>query len=161
MTTSIDVYAQTNPAFLGIILHQFVIGYQKGSAEYPDYPLMFLPCPITLSRKLARTMAGTNASTGLAKWYLRSPEVQIGLAEEVRCSVGFTRRAIEYDLLSSVLDVQNATFLPMDNPFRKKLSDPVGGSIEDRPFTVANRLGQWCGQINSTERIFALLGLRP
>ena len=161
MTTSIDVYAQTNPAFLGIILHQFVIGYKKASAEYPDYPLMFLPCPIALSKKLARTMDGTNASTGLAKWYLRSPDVQICLAEEVRCSLGFTRRAIEYDLLSSVLDVQDATFLPMDDPFKKKPSDPVGTSIEDRPFTVANRVGQWCGQINSTERIFALLGLRP
>ncbi len=55
MTKSIDVYAQTNPAFLGIVLHQFVIGYKKASAEYPDYPLMFLPCPIALSKSwLAR-----------------------------------------------------------------------------------------------------------
>lgn len=161
MTMSVDVYSQTNPAFLGIVVYQFVIGYEKASGAFPDYPLLFLPCPITLSKGLARTMNGTNATTGLAKWYLQNPEVQIGLASTVKQSVRFSRNAIQFDLLSNVLEVQGSTFAPVDNAFKKKPQDKAGTDIEYRPFTAANRLGQWCGQIQSTKHIFSLLGLRP
>lgn len=161
MTTSVDVYSQTNPAFLGIIVYQFVIGYEKASGEFPDYPLLFLPCPITLSKGLARTMNGTNVTTGLAKWYLQNPEVQINLANEVKQSVSFSRSAVQFDLLSKVLEIHGSAFAPVDKAFKKKPQDQNGNAIENRPFTAANRLGQWCGQIQSTKHIFALLGLRP
>jgi hypothetical protein len=161
MTTSIDVYSQTNPAFLGIVLYQFVLGYEKASDDYPDYPLLFLPCPIVVSKRLARTMNGTNASTGLAKWYLQSPEVQITLADEVLHTVRFTRRAIQFDLLSKVLEIHDSAIVPVEGAFKKKPMDIANTTIENRPFAAANRFGQWCGQIHSTKRIFALLGLRP
>lgn len=161
MTTSVDVYSQTNPAFLGVILHEFVLGYHKAGEEFPDYALMYLPCPIAASKRLSRTMNGTNATTGLAKWYLQSSEAQINLADEVRCAVQFSRSALQYALLSDVLVIRGSSILPVDGAFKKKPKDPRGNSIENRPFTIANRFGQWCGQINSTERIFALLGLRP
>lgn len=161
MTTSVDVYSQTNPAFLGIILYQFVIGYKKSSGELPDYSLLFLPCPIILSKGLARTMNGTNATTGLAKWYLQNSDVQINLVNEVKHSVRFSRNAIQFALLSQVLEIRGSTFAPVDNAFKKKPQDPANTTIENRPFAAANRLGQWCGQIQSTKQIFALLGLRP
>ena len=161
MTTSVDVYYQTNPAFLGVVLHEFAVGYQKAAKEYPSYVLMFLPCPIAVSKNMARTLNGTNATTGLAKWYLQSPEVQVSLANEVRHSVRFTRRAIQYVLSSNVLELQDTIFVPVDGAFKKKPKDPTGTTIENRPFTAAHRFGQWCGQVNSAERIFSLLGLRP
>ncbi|MEP3480726.1 MAG: three component ABC system middle component [Fuerstiella sp.] len=161
MTTSVDVYSQTNPAFLGVVLHEFALGYHKASDKYPSYVLMYLPCPIAVSKKLARTMEGTNATTGLAKWYLKSPELQINVVNEVRRSVTFTRRALQYALLSNVFEMRDSTLVPLDGAFKKKPKDPTGRRIEDRPYTAANRLGQWCGQVDSAERIFALLGLRP
>lgn len=161
MTTSVDVYSQTNPAFLGIVVYQFAVGYQKASGSFPDYPLLFLPCPVTLSKGLARTMNGTNATTGLAKWYLQNPEVQISLAGEVRQSVRFSRDAIQFGLLSKVLEVHGSSFAPVENSFKKRPRDQADSLIENRPFTAANRLGQWCGQVHSTKHIFSLLGIRP
>jgi Family of unknown function (DUF6521) len=161
MTTSVDVYSQTNPAFLGIVLHEFVVGYHKAANEFPNYVLLYLPCPIAVSKRLARTMESTNASTGLAKWYLQNPEVQINIADEVRRSVRFSRIALQFVLQSGVLEVRGSTLVPLEGAFKKKPRDPIGNTMENRPFTASNRFGQWCGQINSAERIFALLGLRP
>ena len=41
MTTSVDVYSQTNPAFLGVVLHEFAVGYQKAAEEYRDGSVYF------------------------------------------------------------------------------------------------------------------------
>ena len=161
MTTSVDVYSQTNPAFLGVVLHEFAVGYYTAAANYPSYVIMYLPCPIAVSKKFARTMNGTNVNTGLAKWYLRNPELQISMADEVRHSVRFTRHALQYALHSKVLELSDSNVVPLDGAFKKKPKDPPGSALEGRPFTAARRLGLWCGQLDSTERVFALLGLRP
>jgi hypothetical protein len=41
------------------------------------------------------------------------------------------------------------------------LKDPPGADVAQKPFTVANRFGRWCGTLASTATVFTCLGIRP
>lgn len=162
MTSSIDVYAATNPAFLGIVICQFVVGYTKKAARGPEYSLLFLPAAIAASSTLSQTFNGTNAKTGIANWYLSNPIVQTNLIVELQHAIEYSRSAIMFAMQSeSLLASENGRIRMDASAFAKKVVEATNKKMEERPFATAERFGQWCGQIDSARSIFALLGVRP
>ena len=54
--TSLDTFANTNPAFCACVLRAFVEGYLKSNPEGVPLPNVVLPLPIVLSRGTRRDL---------------------------------------------------------------------------------------------------------
>src|SRR5262249_10086726 len=102
---SLDVLANTNPAFCSLVLRSFVEGYMRGEAEGLPLPHILLPLPIILSTDLTGFFAGTNTGTGLLTWIGRYPQVTIDLRERVQASALFSREALLFGITQRILDV--------------------------------------------------------
>jgi hypothetical protein len=105
--TSLDTFANTNPAFCALVLRAFVEGFLQGDGEGVPLPHVVLPLPIVLSADLAATFAGTNATTGLLTWVGRHPHVTLELRERVTTSACFSREALLFGVTRRVLGVND------------------------------------------------------
>lgn len=156
MSTAVDLYASTNPAFGSALMWSFVAGVGE-AGQAPELPLLFLPLPILLS-SLRDTMAHTNRRTGFHAWLARHPEVRVGLAERVERMQPITRRAILYGARIEIITAgQDGRFRTSD-ALRDAALSRTGPAV--RPlFPLARRLGAWIGEVGGTRDVFYALGL--
>ncbi len=159
---SIDIYAATNPALCSIILWSFGSGYTNVNSKGVDYPLLFLPIPIVLSKSLVQTFEQTNVSTGFLNWVTRRPEITINLSEKLEKTTQYTRSALLFGFQHQLFTItaQGRLFLSNDfslSPYRQRsLSKDIRQAI-----SLSQRLGTWLGNLDSTPNIFYNLGLTP
>jgi hypothetical protein len=163
--SAIDVYAQTNSAFASLVLHRFVAEFSSspcGSDEKKIciYPLLFLPLALTFAKERRATFDHTNKTTGFFDWVERSPEVRVGLGEEIRASVPHTKCAATFALGHGLLRSDawhfwsNAKTGWRTPPWRAKAD-------ERRRILVCSRLlGVWCSRIEP-RALFQTLGILP
>lgn len=162
MTLSLDVIANSNPAICALTLYVFGREFTNVAGTPPDVLLGFLPVPIALSTQLARTFEGTNRSTGLLTWRARNPEVILDLPLMLREAVPLSRRAFIFGMRHGILSLtHNGTFTVNPAKLQSEPKDWPAASLADRPFTIAKRLGAWCGKLNSTPLTFTTLGIQP
>ncbi len=157
--TSLDTFANTNPAFCSLILRAFVEGYIESDAEGVPLALVVLPLPIVLSAEITATFAGTNVNTGLLTWISRHPYVTIGLRDRVTSSAMFSREALLFGLTQRVLNINDRGFIVLEVAgLKKKVRFPT---TEDRGRSVslARKFGTWIADVRSTETVYACLGL--
>jgi hypothetical protein len=76
-----DIYAETNPAWVGYVLVAFLRGFVEAEPAGAELPLAYLGLPICLSGDLATTFEGSNKKTGLREWLERSPQIQLDLGQ--------------------------------------------------------------------------------
>lgn len=158
MTTTVDVPVLSRPN-LRVGVYQFARGYYSEAGQAPEYPLLFLPSPFMLSTILARSMSGTKATTGLVEWYCDNPKAQAAIYPEVVRTSKYSRQAIRVNVEKGILEQKGLYFVPNPRFSNTIPKEPVDAEMEDRPFSTAYRLGQWCGQIRSTKSIYTTLGL--
>ena len=80
---SLDIFADTNPAYCSRILMEFCWGYEEEAGSGVPFPLIILPLPIVLSGDHEAMFDGTNKATGLFTWIDRNPELLLDLSERV------------------------------------------------------------------------------
>ena len=162
MNSCVDIIAATNPAHVGLVLYQFVLGYEKAANTGPEFSLAFLPTPLALSERISQTFQGTNASTGLVRWYLSDPSLQMMISDELRACVPITRNALIFALNSGVLVLRESGRVnTVAARLKKQPRDATGLPPQQRPLSIASRLGQWCGRLGTAEAVFSILGVRP
>lgn len=157
--TSLDTFANTNPAFCTLVLRAFVEGYLQGDGEGVPLPHVVLALPIVLSADLAATFAGTNATTGLLTWVGRHPQVTIELRERVTASARFSREALLFGVTRRVLGVNERGLVVLDDAgLTRRVRFPTS---EDRGRALSNarQLGRWLADVRSIETVFACLGM--
>lgn len=157
--TSVDTFANTNPAFCALVLRSFVEGYTQVDSEGVSLPLLLFPLPMVLSTDIATLFAGTNVNTGLLTWVGRYPQVTIELRLRVERSARFSREALFFGLVRRALGISEQGRIVLDEAgLVKKVKFPPS---QDRGRALANarQLGHWVADVRSTETVYASMGM--
>jgi len=99
---SIDVFAETNPAFCSLIIFSFCKGYYNETKEGVPFPLVLLLLPIILSNDMSKSFEGTNIKTGFFKWIENNPVILLDFSKKVNGSIEFLKPAIEYGFFKKI-----------------------------------------------------------
>ena len=145
-----------NPAFCGVILHEFFHCYQKASDCDVPYALAFLPLPIILPRRTRETLTGTRQ---LQSWISANEPIQIELGRMTRDMLPFTREALLF------LAQRRLVQLTADGAFHVPtrlagLNKAAEGEMEEMIIAAA-KLAKLSATAGSPDTIYAQLGLRP
>nr|WP_244627547.1 three component ABC system middle component [Microvirga tunisiensis] len=153
---SIDVFAETNPAFCSLAIRSFLQGYIESANIGAEFPTLFIVLPIAASEAQTPSFEATNKTTGLFTWLQRSPFVTLDLARRIDRTARFTRAAIHFGLQQRLIKIESGLFLPLDEGLLKKApsSDAVGDVMKR-----SHRLGFWTGEIKSAPTVFNALGI--
>ncbi|MGV3707350.1 MAG: three component ABC system middle component [Gemmatimonas sp.] len=156
MSTALDLYATTNPAFGCALLASYLSGAEEAGQSL-EFPLLFLPMPILLS-SLRGTLAHTNRKTGFYPWIERHPELSVGLAARVERMSAITRRSVLYGARIEVIAAGADGRFRASGALRETALARTGEAV--RPlFPLARRLGLWIGEVGSTRDVLYALGL--
>jgi len=152
---SIDILASTNPAFCSLLLYSFTEGYMHETNSGCPASLLLFPIPMILSNSIKETMNGTNIRTGLFSWINNNPSVTISLIDKINDSYEYFNDAYKYAILKGIL-VPNGNSALTINPINVNTSYNNDKYLKNY-FSLSKRLGQWFGQVGSTETIFNFL----
>ncbi len=156
---SLDIFAETNPAFCSIVLFNFCKGYKSEASDGVDFPLILLPLPIVLSGDLESSFVNTRVDTGFFSWIDRNPTILLSLADRIQDTLTITRNAVEFGVSKSILRVADTGKIKSDDNGLSKKKFPLSSSKMGRAYINSLRFGQWLGQINSATTIYNHLGL--
>lgn len=157
---SFDGLVAANPVLCSLVLYSFVRGYSKANDESIDFALALLPVPIALSERWAGRFEGTTLRTGLLGWVntlggeLSDVPVLLARMESV------SRSAVRFGLKQQILEIRGGRLLAREGQLKRVPGDDPKDPMTKRPFTVASRLGAWCGDIRSTSFVYSILGVR-
>lgn len=158
---SLDVYAITNPAFGSLVLRSFATGFCGRQPQGVEFPLLFLPLPIILSKSISSAFDGTNVRTGLLPWLARHPEVLVGFGDRVCNSREFSREAVAFGLRYQALQVTDGGLtIPSSVGLRREPAYPASDE-RGRALALADRLGAWMSEVNSTKIVYHSFGIMP
>lgn len=153
---SIDIFAETNPAFCSLIIFNFCKGYFKETNFGVPFPLLILPLPIVLSNDLSKSFDGTNVKTGFFRWIENNPEILLELTTRINESNEFLKPAIEFGVFKKIFTIDSSGLLiPDESGVNKRKKSEF-----DKLFKTAERFGSWIGQVNSTKTIYNCLGIQ-
>lgn len=161
---SSDTYASTNPALCSLILWHFLKGYEEVNKKGCELPILFLPIPIVLSKNIRQTFQGTNSTTGLLTWLSREPQILINIAHRIESTSTLTREGIVFGSGNNIISLNYEGYFYSDNKgiVQKRLKTFIDlPAVEDlkEVFSLSKRLGNWCGQFDSTKIILNIMGL--
>ncbi|WP_409149852.1 three component ABC system middle component [Sphingobacterium sp. BS-2] len=149
---SIDILASTNPAFCSLLLYSFTEGYMQEANSACPASLLLFPIPLILSNSIKETMHGTNIKTGLFSWVNNNPSITLSLNEKINDSSEYFADAFKYGVLKGILQPVGNSQLAI-NPTNININYSADKYLKNH-FSLAKRLGQWFGQVGSTETIF-------
>jgi hypothetical protein len=154
---SLDVFAETNPAFCALVITTYISAYQK--KKNSALPITFLPfaLPIILSGDIKDSFYKTSDSTGLARWISKTPHVLLQLPDRVQACLEMTRGALQFALHYQMLEIDE----------HARISDVQNGVSAEHLKKIkmshfgnnAHRLGSWMGDLSSDVMAYNLLGL--
>jgi hypothetical protein len=161
MIESADIFAMRNPALCAVVVGAFAEGYHRGADDWPTMPLMFLPVPIVLSRRVTKTFKGTNRRTGLLEWLTRSPHVPTIVGQRLELTADVTRRGLLFSLRYGLLELdENARFVVQRRWLRwmRRHGCPPALRTYRRE---ALRVGTWVGEVRHPPTVFHSFGVMP
>lgn len=146
-----------NPAFCGLILHEFFHEYQQATDRDVPYALAFLPLPIVLPARIRETLPGARQ---LQSWITANGPVRIELGRMTRDMLPFTREAVMFLAQRSLVQ------LTADGHFHvpARLPGVTGKKIHGETHEMiqaAQRLAKLAATAGNPDTIYAQLGLRP
>lgn len=154
--TSIDIFAETNPAFCSLILFNFCRGYFEETRCGVPFPLLILPLPLVLSSDLAKSFDRTNIKTGFFRWIESNPEILLDLTTRINESNEFLKPSIEFGVFKGIFKIDSTGLLiPAENGVNNRKKADL-----DKFFKTADRLGSWIGHVDSVKTIYNHLGLQ-
>lgn len=158
--TASDIYSFTNPALCSLILWSFVQGFEQENKNGCEVPLIFLPLPIILSGSTRAEFFGTNVKTGLLAWIARKPKVLINIGEKIEKVSKVTREALIFGCSNGIFSISDNGNIQsgIGNIKHSGFNNLTSSELKEM-FSVAKRLGAWCGQMKSTTTIFYSMGI--
>ena len=145
-----------NPAFCGIILHEFLHWYQQAADRDVPYALVFLPLPIVLPARTRETLAGTRQ---LQSWISANEPVRIELGRMTRDMLPFTREALVFLAQRKLVQLTADGDLHVPTRLRRLSATATGETLE--MIQAAARLGKLAAIAGNPDTVYVQLGLRP
>ena len=157
MTESIDVYSETNPAFLSLALWSFLKGFQESDESGAELPMLYLPIPIILSGDFQSTFEKTNKRTGFLAWLNRNQGQLINFDNQLKNTRNYTQKSILFGLQNEIISVSSdGKFGAIDTGLSKK-PKYIAKSYLGKVFTRSERFGFWLGDMRSTKAVYSSL----
>lgn len=152
---SIDIFAETNPAFCTLIIYKFCQGYYAETNQGVPFPLLILPLPIILSGDLLESFEHTRTNTGFFKWINNNPEIILDISTRINDTSEFLNPAIKFGIYKKIFSIDDLGLLipNAENVNNKKTPDL------EHLFKYSERFGKWIGQVNSIKTIYNHLGI--
>lgn len=151
-----------NPAFCGVVLHEFVKKYVRAKAAPCSFALLFCVFPIALHSKTRFALPGSTL-TSLYSWRERNPEVLIGFAERARSLRPVAQEALRFGLDRAVYQLTEEgdlllgdKLLAVGKKFQEGLTEDARDCI-----VTARLLGRWFAKAGTTSTIMAVWGIKP
>ena len=145
-----------NPAFCGVILHEFFYWYQKASDRDVPYALAFLPLPIVLPARTRETLAGTRQ---LQSWISANEPVRIELGRMTRDMLPFTREALVFLAQRKLVQLTADGDFHVPTRLRGLNATAKGETLE--MIQAAARLAKLAANAGNPDTVYVQLGLRP
>jgi hypothetical protein len=147
-----------NPAFCGMILHEFFHWYQQASGRDVPYALAFLPLPIVLPARTRQTLKPTTRQ--LQSWIVANEPVRIELGRMTRDMLPFTREALVF------LAQRKLILFTVDGCFHApaRLAGLNGKNVSGETLEIiqaAARLAKFTANAGNSDTVYVQLGLRP
>lgn len=146
-----------NPAFCGLILHEFFHWYQRETDRDVPYALAFLPLPIVLPARTRETLPGARQ---LQSWITANAPVRIELSRMTRDMLPFTREAVVFLAQRDLVQLTADGDLHVPARLRGVTGQKVYGETLEI-VQAAQRLAKLAASAGSPDTIYAQLGLRP
>ena len=86
-----------NPAFCGVVLHEFIKEYVKAKGAACSLALLFCALPLALHSRARLALPGSTL-TSLYSWRERHPEVLVGFAERARSLRPVVQESLRFGL---------------------------------------------------------------
>lgn len=161
MQTAIDIYAETNPAFITFGAVTFCRRFTEVAELPPHFSLIYLAVPLAMSDDLQESFDKTNARTGLLAWLTRYPDVRFGLAPRLEATLPIVTAGIQLGVLTRALDLgQNGDLILGSAAPAKALGEKLPPQAR-QVLKRAERLGAWMGTAGKAAAIFSAFGVAP
>ena len=147
-----------NPAFCGMILHEFFYCYQKASDTDAPFAIAFLPLPIVLPARTRETL--TPHTRQLQSWISVNESVRIELGRMIRDMAPFTREALIFLSQRKLLQVTACGTIHVPARLTGLASNSVSGESLEILQAVA-RLAKLTAITEIPDTVYAQLGIRP
>jgi len=145
-----------NPAFCGVILHEFFHWYQKTADRDVPYALAFLPLPIVLPARTRETLVRARQ---LQSWISSNEPIRIELGRMARDMMPYTREALVF--LAQRRHIQ----LTADGNFhiaaRLRGLNTIAKDETLEMIQAAARLARLAATAGKPDTVYVQLGLRP
>lgn len=163
MTPSIDVFAETNPAFCAFTLRAFSNSFKVDCGEDPSKLLCYLVLPIALSSDLSETFDGTNRTTGFLTWIDRNPSMLVNMERRIQTTLPITRDAIQFGCFAGILGISDEALISASDLYKKsKKAKQINVNKSNEANSAikrADRLGSWIANVKSIRTTYSALGL--
>lgn len=159
-TTSLDIFATTNPALCALLIWAFCKSYCSQNKIGCAHPIIFIPVPFSLSTKVRTTLLGTNNTTGFLNWVQRNPDLMTDFPNLLTNTSSFTRDGLLFALTQSMVTINEEGLFFPNNQF--KLSEQRIKSLDEsilESVRAANRFGTWLGQLGNIRATFQSMGV--
>lgn len=150
-----------NPAFCGVILHEFIKEYNKAKGHACPIPLLFCFLPISLHAKTRIELPGSTLIS-LYSWRERHPELLIGFAERALSLRPVVQEALRFCLDCGVFSLSaDGKLLIGDKPLKvNKKFELTLTSDYCECIAAARLLGRWFAKAGTTSTIMAAWGIK-
>lgn len=162
---SLDIYASTNPALMGLVLWHFLAAHAEAhsgenAASGCELAVLYLPIPLAASEDIRDSFESTTKNTGLFTWLRRNPQLAVSVHERVIRARENSAKAIRFSTSAGLIS-PSPDGLFHAGPSKRFTRKPTYPASDFRgaAFRRAHKLGHWLARIGSTEMVFNTLGL--
>lgn len=151
-----------NPAFLGLLVSEFIKEYAKSKGKSCPFALPFCALPVALHGK-TRAALPSSTVTSLYTWRERNPEALVGYADRAKSLRPAIQEAIRFCIDRRALQVapdgglmHGAAPVVAARKFENRLTHDAQECI-----ATARLLGRWFAKAGTTSTILAAWGIKP
>lgn len=158
---SFDERILLNPSFCSALLWHSAQGHGEHRGAGLPFGLAFLVLPLVLHRRTRESLP-RSVATSFATWLGEHPLIRIQYAERARKLVPFTREALLFGCMGSLIEIDQGRIVAKAAMKRRMPAMLRGTSAEVR--SCANKatfVGRWFALSGEETTTMALLGVRP
>lgn len=146
-----------NPAFCSEIMRECVIAYKKESQQNFPFALSVLILPLILNNGI-RERLPKNKSNTIHAWINENEELKVGLANNIKSFIPFTREAIMFGIVHNSLSIDENGNIDIKRRKSKFKSDD---EEINSCFKKAKIMGKIFSRSGNLLTIYSILGIKP